>query len=422
MEEFEYAFRLDGPWDPEKGLLFHGDVSIRDGKIHRIGTVEEKGTEEIDGSGMIAMPSFVNCHTHAAMVLMRNFKDGKANLQDWLAEIFRIEDKLEDGDIYWASKIAAAEMIESGCTAAADMYFNGWNTIRAFKEAGIRGIIGMTFFGDGKETEQRLQTLPQRLDEEAAGSDLIRIDAAPHAIYTCTRETYEAAADWALGRGAMVHTHLSETRKEVEDSLRESGMTPLEYLDSFGFFRAPAYLAHCVHLTDSEIERLGEIRSASVVHNPASNLKLASGYAPVAKMRESGINVAIGTDGASSNNNLSMIKDIGLAALLAQPRLSAYDILSMATRDGAKALGLGSRIGTLEEGKDADLILVDTHQVNETPLNDPFSALAFSTDRKNIDTVFCKGRKLLEHGRLLTIDKEEAIAKANEQWEALLRR
>ena len=406
----------------EKGLLFHGDVSIRDGKIHRIGTVEEKGTEEIDGSGMIAMPSFVNCHTHAAMVLMRNFKDGKANLQDWLAEIFRIEDKLEDGDIYWASKIAAAEMIESGCTAAADMYFNGWNTIRAFKEAGIRGIIGMTFFGDGKETEQRLQTLPQRLDEEAAGSDLIRIDAAPHAIYTCTRETYEAAADWALGRGAMVHTHLSETRKEVEDSLRESGMTPLEYLDSFGFFRAPAYLAHCVHLTDSEIERLGEIRSASVVHNPASNLKLASGYAPVAKMRESGINVAIGTDGASSNNNLSMIKDIGLAALLAQPRLSAYDILSMATRDGAKALGLGSRIGTLEEGKDADLILVDTHQVNETPLNDPFSALAFSTDRKNIDTVFCKGRKLLEHGRLLTIDKEEAIAKANEQWEALLRR
>ena len=406
----------------EKGLLFHGDVSIRDGKIHRIGTVEEKGTEEIDGSGMIAMPSFVNCHTHAAMVLMRNFKDGKANLQDWLAEIFRIEDKLEDGDIYWASKIAAAEMIESGCTAAADMYFNGWNTIRAFKEAGIRGIIGMTFFGDGKETEQRLQTLPQRLDEEAAGSDLIRIDAAPHAIYTCTRETYEAAADWALGRGAMVHTHLSETRKEVEDSLRESGMTPLEYLDSFGFFRAPAYLAHCVHLTDSEIERLGEIRSASVVHNPASNLKLASGYAPVAKMRESGINVAIGTDGASSNNNLSMIKDIGLAALLAQPRLSAYDILSMATRDGAKALGLDSRIGTLEEGKDADLILVDTHQVNETPLNDPFSALAFSTDRKNIDTVFCKGRKLLEHGRLLTIDKEEAIAKANEQWEALLRR
>lgn len=406
----------------EKGLLFHGDVSIRDGKIHRIGTVEERGTEEIDGSGMIAMPSFVNCHTHAAMVLMRNFKDGKANLQDWLAEIFRIEDKLEDGDIYWASKIAAAEMIESGCTAAADMYFNGWNTIRAFREAGIRGIIGMTFFGDGKETEQRLQTLPQRLDEEAAGSDLIRIDAAPHAIYTCTRETYEAAADWALGRGAMVHTHLSETRKEVEDSLREFGMTPLEYLDSFGFFRAPAYLAHCVHLTDSEIERLGEIRSASVVHNPASNLKLASGYAPVAKMKESGINVAIGTDGASSNNNLSMIKDIGLAALLAQPRLSAYDILSMATRDGARALGLSSRIGTLEEGKDADLILVDTHQVNETPLNDPFSALAFSTDRKNIDTVFCKGRKLLEHGRLLTIDKEEAIAKANEQWEALLRR
>ena len=254
------------------------------------------------------------------------------------------------------------------------------------------------------------------------GSDMIRLDAAPHAIYTCTADTYRLAVEWTKERGHYLSTHLSETMTEVNDSLKNNGMRPAEYLDSLGVFSVPCYLAHCVHLTDSEIERLGEIRSASVVHNPASNLKLASGYAPVAKMRESGINVAIGTDGASSNNNLSMIKDIGLAALLAQPRLSAYDILSMATRDGAKALGLGSRIGTLEEGKDADLILVDTHQVNETPLNDPFSALAFSTDRKNIDTVFCKGRKLLEHGRLLTIDKEEAIAKANEQWEALLRR
>ena len=407
----------------EKGLFFHGDISIKDGKIAEIGgRIDGKGTEEIDGTGMIAMPSFVNCHTHAAMVLMRNFKDGKANLQDWLQEIFRIEDKLSDDDIYWASKTAAAEMIESGCTAAADMYFNGWNTIRAFREAGIRGIIGMTFFGDGKETQARLRTLPPRLDEEAAGSDLIRIDAAPHAIYTCTRETYEAAADWVLERGAMVHTHLSETRKEVEDSLRDFGMTPLEYLDSFGFFRAPAYLAHCVHLTDKEIERLGTIKTASATHNPASNLKLASGIAPVAKMKEAGINVALGTDGASSNNNLSMIKDINLAALLSQPKLSAYDVLSMATINGARALRLDDRIGTLEAGKDADIVMINVGCVSETPLNDPFSAVAFSTDRKNIDTVFCKGRKLLEHGKLLTIDEKETIAKTNEQWESLLRR
>ena len=220
----------------------------------------------------------------------------------------------------------------------------------------------------------------------------------------------------------MVHTHLSETRKEVEDCIKEHGKTPLEYLDSFGFFRAPAYLAHCVHLTEAEIERLGDISTASGVHNPASNLKLASGYAPVASMKKKVVNVALGTDGASSNNNLSMIKDINLAALLSQPELSAYDILRMATADGAKALRLDDRIGTLETGKDADIVLIDTDQVNETPLNDPFSAVAFSTDRKNIDTVFCKGQKLLEHGRLLTIDKDEAITKTQEQWEKLLRR
>ena len=404
----------------EKNLFFRGDISIKDGKIFQIGNIDEKGDEEIDGSKMIAMPSFVNCHTHAAMILMRNFKDGKANLQDWLAEIFKIEDKLQDDDIFWASEIAAAELIESGCTTAADMYFYGWNTIKAFKKAGIRGIIGMTLFGDDKETRKRLETLPEMLDAEA--SDMFRIDAAPHAIYTCTRETYEAAADWAISRNAMVHTHLSETRKEVEDCIKEHGKTPLEYLDSFGFFRAPAYLAHCVHLTEAEIERLGDISTASAVHNPASNLKLASGYAPVASMKKKGVNVALGTDGASSNNNLSMIKDINLAALLSQPELSAYDILRMATADGAKALRLDDRIGTLETGKDADIVLIDTDQVNETPLNDPFSAVAFSTDRKNIDTVFCKGQKLLEHGRLLTIDKDEAITKTQEQWEKLLRR
>ena len=272
------------------------------------------------------------------------------------------------------------------------------------------------------------QTLPQRLDEEAAGSDLIRIDAAPHAIYTCTRETYEAAADWALGRGAMVHTHLSETRKEVEDSLRESGMTPLEYLDSFGFFRAPAYLAHCVHLSDSEAGMLASHERISIVHNPASNMKLASGIAPVRKYREMGLNVSLGTDGASSNNNLSMMKEINLAAMLSivsnmtPSAARPYDILSMATINGARALGLDSRIGTIEEGKDADIVLINTDDVNMTPLNDPLSAIVFAADRKNIDTVFCRGEKLLEHGTLTTIDKDEAIARTNECWQDILRR
>ncbi len=405
----------------ERGLFLRGDILISDdGKIAAIGDVKAKADNVIDGSSMIALPSFVNAHTHAAMTLMRNFKDDKPNLQEWLAEIFRIEDKLVDNDIYWASLLGIAEMIKSGCTAFADMYFYSWNTVRAVKESGTRAAISLTLFGDGNETRKRFRELVPRVQEEARGYDGIRIDIAPHAIYTCTAETYQLAAEWAISSNAYLHTHLSETKKEVDDAVAAYGKTPLEYLDSLGVFKAKTYLAHAVHLTDSEIERLSEIKDASVVHNPASNLKLQSGIAPIQKFLSKGINTALGTDGASSNNNLSMIKDICLAALLSH--IPAYDILEMATINGAKALGLDDRIGTIEVGKDADITLINTEDVNTAPVNDPFSAVVFSSDRGNIDTVFSKGRKLLERGRLLTIDEEEVIRKAQECWDNLLRR
>ena len=215
---------------------------------------------------------------------------------------------------------------------------------------------------------------------------------------------------------------------EVNDSLRDNKLRPAEYLDSLGIFSVPCYLAHCVHLSEGEAEMISRHSRASIVHNPASNMKLASGIAPIRKYRELGINVALGTDGASSNNNLSMIKDVNLAALLSivsnmtPSAAKPYDILAMATINGAKALGLEDRIGTLEEGKDADILLINTDDVNMTPLNDPLSAIVFAADRKNIDTVFCKGEKLLEHGILTTIDKDEAIARTNECWQDILRR
>lgn len=412
----------------EREKTQEASILIQDGIIRGIGSGYTEADEIIDASGMIAMPSFINAHTHLAMVLMRNYKDTAENLQDWLSEIFPIEDKLQDDDIYWASLLGAAELIDSGCTAFADMYFYAWNTVRAARKAGIRGIIGQTLFGDGNETRKRLKETVPIIDEAIDGSDMFRLDAAPHSIYTCTAETYEEAARWTAERGVMLHTHLSETQKEVMDAEREFGKRPAEYLEGLGVLSVPCYLAHAVHISEAEMDILSSHERLSVVHCPSSNMKLASGVAPIREYRERGINAALGTDGASSNNNLSMVKEMNAAAMLATvstltpSAARPYDILEMATIRGARALGLDDRIGTIEAGKDADIVLINANDVNMTPMNDPFSAIIFSADRKNIDTVFCRGRKLKEKGQLLTIDREEAMRKTKECWNGILRR
>ena len=411
----------------KRDCFFKGSILIENGIITEIGQVERSADSIIDASSMIALPSFVNAHTHLSMVLMRNYKDTAENLQDWLSEIFPIEDKLNDEDIYQASRLGAAELIQSGCTVFADMYFHAWNTVKAIKEAGIRGIIGQTFMNDEKDAEFRIEEIAPRILEAIGNDDMLRLDAAVHAIYTSTPDCYIRAAEWVKERGVRLHTHLSETRKEVDDCIAAYGKTPVELFNDIGIFSVPVYAAHGVHINEEEMEILKE-HDVSIVHNPASNMKLASGIAPVKKYREKGINTAIGTDGASSNNNLSMIKEMNTAALLqtianmTPSAVRPYDIIEMATIGGAKALGLDNRIGTIEKGKEADIVLINTADANMSPLNDPFSAIVFSADRKNVDTVFCKGRKLLEGGKLLTIDKAEAIAKTNERWEDILRR
>ena len=411
----------------KRDCFFKGSILIENGIITEIGQVERSADSIIDASSMIALPSFVNAHTHLSMVLMRNYKDTAENLQDWLSEIFPIEDKLNDEDIYQASRLGAAELIQSGCTVFADMYFHAWNTVKAIKEAGIRGIIGQTFMNDEKDAEFRIEEIAPRILEAIGNDDMLRLDAAVHAIYTSTPDCYIRAAEWVKERGVRLHTHLSETRKEVDDCIAAYGKTPVELFNDIGVFSVPVYAAHGVHINEEEMEILKE-HDVSIVHNPASNMKLASGIAPVKKYREKGINTALGTDGASSNNNLSMIKEMNTAALLqtianmTPSAVRPYDIIEMATIGGAKALGLDNRIGTIEKGKEADIVLINTSDANMSPLNDPFSAMVFSADRKNVDTVFCKGRKLLEGGKLLTIDKAEAIAKTNERWEDILRR
>ncbi len=412
----------------EHEFFLRGDIKIKDGKIESIGESSGVADEVIDAHSMIALPSFINAHTHLAMVLMRNYKDTSENLQDWLSEIFPIEDKLDSEDVYWASMLGAAELIDSGCTTFADMYFFAASTVKAARKAGIRGIIGQTFFGDDKEAERRIKESVPMILEAIGSDDMFRLDAAVHAIYTCTPGCYERAANWAKEVGSRLNTHISETRKEVEDSIKTYGKSPVALLDSLGIFKTvETYGAHLVHVSDEDLAIL-KAGNVSAVHNPSSNMKLASGVMPVKKFKEYGINVALGTDGASSNNNLSMVKEMNAASLLqtitnmTPSATKPYEVLEMATINGARALGLDGKIGTLECGKDADIVLINTEDINMSPLNDPFSAIIFSADRKNVDTVFCKGKKLKEHGNLLTIDKSEAIAKTYERWEGILRR
>lgn len=412
----------------KRNFFFTGDILIKDGKIARAEkNIEEKADEVIDASSMIALPSFVNAHTHLSMVLMRNYKDTCENLQAWLSEIFPIEDKLNDEDIYQSSRLGCAELIDSGCTVFADMYFNAWETVKAVKEAGIRGIIGQTFMNDGNDAEWRIKNLSPRILEAIGDDDMFRLDAAVHAVYTATPDCYRVVAEWVKERGVYLNTHLSETKKENDDCMKTYGMSPAALIESTGAFSVPAYAAHSVYLSDEDMDILSR-NHVSAVYNPSSNMKLASGVAKIREMKAKGINIALGTDGASSNNNLSMIKEMNIGALLqtvstmTPSAATPYDILEMATINGAKAIGLDKRIGTIECGKEADITLINTDDVNMAPLNDPLSALVFSADRKNVDTVFCRGRKVKVHGLLTTIDKNEAISKTKERWEDILKR
>ncbi|MDY4067817.1 amidohydrolase family protein, partial [Bullifex sp.] len=213
----------------------------------------------------------------------------------------------------------------------------------------------------------------------------------------------------------------------VDDCIKQTGLRPAEYLDSIGVFDTPTYVAHGVFFSDNELEILKK-KNVSVVHNPSSNCKLASGICPISHYKQMGINVALGTDGASSNNNLSMIKEMRLAAMLSTvstmkpASITPYEILEMATINGAKALGLADKIGTLEVGKDADIVLINKNIAEMTPLNNIFSALVFSMPDRAVDSVYCQGKQLLEDGKLLTIDEEDVIKKINKQWEDILRR
>jgi len=402
-------------------LTKEADIAITGNKISQIGKIEEnlEFQKVIDAKNMLAMPGIINAHTHLAMILLRNYADDMP-LFDWLTKkIWPLEANLTPELIYSGSILGIAELIKSGVTGFLDMYFFAEETIRAALETGVRVYIarGLTDEEEGKEVHLN-ET--RRLYDEYNGRDgRVKIFAGPHAPYTCSPRYLKKVIELAQELDIGIHIHLSETRKEVDECIEKWGKTPIKHVYDLGLFERPTIAAHCVHLNDEDIQILAESK-VSAVHNPSSNLKLASGFAPVEKMLKAGVNVALGTDGASSNNNLNMFEEMHLASIIHKAvnydavSVPAEDVIKMATINGARALGVDDELGSLEVGKKADIILIDLNKPHLVPLNNPLSAICYSAQGSDVHTVIVDGKVLMENDELKTSDEEKAMYQAAE--------
>ena len=384
---------------------------------------DSKADKIIDAEGKILLPGLVNTHTHLSMTLFRGLADD-LSLDSWLNDhIWPMEANLNGEYCYIGALLAAVELIKSGTTTLSDMYFYMEDVARAIDDAGLRAVLsyGMIDFGDAErrqaEIEQNL-TLFKNCNGMADGR--IKVFFGPHSPYTASEELLIKVRELADEYNMGIHIHVSETQKEIDDVLAEKGLRPFEYLEKIGFLGPDVLAAHCVWLSDEEIEIIKK-HDVKVSHNPCSNMKLASGVSPVSKMIDKGICVSIGTDGASSNNNLDLIEELKTASLLQKvstldPKvLSSDEAIEMATIKGAEALGLDSEIGSVEVGKKADLILIDTNSANMVPDSSSLSSnVIYSANGSNVDTTICNGKILMENKKLTTLDEHEIYAKAKQ--------
>jgi len=417
------------PMDGKNEVIEKTNIYL-DEKIIHIGDLKEDIEVErvIHGENKVAMPGLINAHTHIGMSLLRNYADDLP-LHRWLTEkIWPTEAKLIGEDVYWGSLLSIVEMIQSGTTAFCDMYFFMDEVGKALDQAGIRGVLTRGLIEEEGKNEEKLRDTRQLFENwHGKGNGRIKVMVAPHAPYTCSPdfilETMKLAKDLNTG----IHIHLSETKKEVEDSFKTYGKSPIKHVYDLGLLDLHTIAAHCVHVDDEDMELMKE-KNVYPVNNPGSNLKLASGFAPVDKMLKKGISVALGTDGSSSNNNLNMFEEINLAAIVNKAvnldavSVPAIDALKMATVNGAKALDWYDEIGSLEVGKKADLILIDMDKPHLYPRHNIISSLAYSVQGSDVDTVIVDGKIIMEKREIKTLDVEKIKYMAEKHAKDLISR
>jgi len=406
--------------DPRDTVIADGAVAIRGGTIVAVGPrkkIERRyhARRTIEAGGGLVLPGLVNAHTHAAMTLLRGVRDD-VDLLTWLEKfMFPLEKRFVSPDfVRWGTRLACWEMIASGTTTFADGYFFEEEVARAADESGLRAVPGQGIFDvptpDAKTAREGLAR-GERFLSDWAGHPRVTPALAPHAVYTVGPETFRKTVDLAARYSAPVLTHLSESDGELAMVRARYGASPVRHLAAHGLLTPSLVAAHCVRVDDEEIALLRDA-GVGVVHCPESNMKLASGVAPVPKMLVAGIRLGLGTDGAASNNDLDMVGEMGSAARLHKAAgldptaAPAHAVLRMATMGGAEALHLEDQIGSLEAGKRADLIVVDLSGPNAVPLFDPASHLVYSARADAVQTVIVEGKVLMERRRVRTIDVE----------------
>jgi 5-methylthioadenosine/S-adenosylhomocysteine deaminase len=417
------------PMDESLTVIDRGAVAVKENRILEVGPAEEilkKYTAEeiIKGEGKAVLPGLINTHTHAAMVYFRGIADDQP-LGEWLNKhIWPAENKwLSQEFISDAVELACLEMLKGGVTTYNDMYFFEDEAGRVTKKIGMRAVLGAgildfpTRSGSGPD---EYIAHAEALITQWKGDDLITPCIAPHALYTCGTETLKKARKVADTYDVPIHIHLSETKAEVEEVHARVGMKPVEYLESLGFLDQRVLAAHCVWVTDGETEILAR-RNVGVSHCVESNLKLASGIAPVGTMLNAGVKVTFGTDSAASNNDLNILSEMSTAAKLhkavsGDPTvLNATTIVLMATRWGAEVLGLGDRVGSLKKGKAADMIVIDLRKPHLTPIYNIYSHIVYAAAASDVETVMVNGRIVVNDRKLVTADESEILHKA-QKW------
>ncbi len=399
-------------------------IYIADDMIAGIDQMPEgfKADSVIDGTDRLVIPGLINAHTHTYMSMMRNCADD-LSFMDWLFKrVNPIEEQLTGEDAYWASLLSQIEMIRSGTTTFNDMQMHIHQTTKAVRESGMRAVICRGLVGDSYDLEDsRLREAFEEM-EEAKDCSRLNFRLGPHAPYTCSPDYLRMVADVAKEKGLGIHIHLAESMTESENMRKDHNCTPIEYALKAGVFDVPTIAAHCVQLTADDIAILAE-HGVSVVTNPASNMKLGNGFAPIPELMAAGVNVCLGTDGAASNNAQNMFREMGHLAMIHKGThkmsqcVGAPEVFLAATVNGAKALGLNT--GSIEVGRKADLAILRLDCASMIPNNNLLAALSYSADGSEVDTVIIDGKIVMQGRQLKTIDEEKVYAQIRKMCERL---